>query len=138
MTKFNYSLDQNNYTVKNMLFWGVCLGHWQKVKAGTLGHRFVHAMIAALQVSPIFGQIFSLAEGLIVTYFGDKTTVDITQKKISQIKDEKSVSKPILPRVKSAVDQTSSMSKKESIKEPELKPVKKIAEEPTAKPTVET
>jgi hypothetical protein len=122
MTKFNYSLNQNDYTLKNALFWGVCLGHWQKTKIGALGNRCVHAIIAALHLLPIIGQISSLAERFIVIHFSDKTTTDITQKKITQIK---------------AVKQTPNMPMKESVKELELKPVRKIAEEPVVKPTIE-
>ncbi len=91
MTKFNYALKQEDYTLQNALLWGVALGHWQKVQTGNLGNRCVHALIATVHTLPIIGQISSLAERYIVTHFSDQPLPDLTQRKVTPINDKEMV-----------------------------------------------
>lgn len=67
MTIFNYSLNSKNYTLRNTLLWGNCVGHWNEAKKeGTLCARTVHVIIAAIEFLPIIGQIASIFETAIV------------------------------------------------------------------------
>lgn len=62
----DYSLDKTSYTWKNAFLWGNFRQHCQKANTGSLGHRVVHALIAAAEILPIIGQIASIFEKIIV------------------------------------------------------------------------
>ncbi len=69
MTTLNFALDAQKYTVCRALLWGNCAGHFKKAfgsEALSGGHRFVHLLIAALELIPIVGQVASLFETAII------------------------------------------------------------------------
>lgn len=71
MPNFDYSLDKASYTWKNALLWGNFINHCKEARKGQLGHRMVHVIIAAALILPIFSQIGSSFEKLIVTGCSD-------------------------------------------------------------------
>lgn len=72
MSKLNYSLE--NYTWKKAFKLGVMADHAKKIvaKEGKLGVRIVHALITAVHLIPVIGQITQIAEAIIVTKYRDK------------------------------------------------------------------
>ncbi|MBN9376802.1 MAG: hypothetical protein BGO14_01385 [Chlamydiales bacterium 38-26] len=66
MTKFAYSLDKTSYSWKNALLWGNFVAHCRNVNKGSLGHRIVAAVMAAIEFLPIISQISSICEKIIV------------------------------------------------------------------------
>lgn len=87
-----YSL--NNYSISKALLWGNCAGHCKKSKAGSLGERTVHLIIAGVECLPIIGQIASLFE-LIISQLNKPEIKDVpylqtifTSKTISQFFDD--------------------------------------------------
>lgn len=66
MSRFNYSLNLENYSLKNALLWGNFLGHCEETRHGTLQYRAVQMLIAASLLLPIFSQIGSIFEMIIV------------------------------------------------------------------------
>lgn len=58
--KFNYALDDKDYTIKNALLWGNCHKHFKKAGEGRLGPRIIHGLIGTAELIPI-GALFELA-----------------------------------------------------------------------------
>ncbi len=77
-------LDSNYYSIKNALNYQIFTGHAKEVLGqGKLVHRAVHLIIAALEITPIIGQIIALFELAIVKAFSSNA---ITPKSINPIK----------------------------------------------------
>lgn len=72
MSRLNYSNE--HYTWKKAFQYGVMSDHAKQVvaKEGRLGNRLVHALITALHLLPLIGNITQLAEAIIVTKHRDK------------------------------------------------------------------
>lgn len=69
MTTLNFALDAQKYTKCRALLWGNCAGHFQKAfgaEAMSGGRRFVHFLIAVIELVPVIGQVASLFERAIV------------------------------------------------------------------------
>ncbi len=71
MPKLNYALEKNNYSLETALSWGNCIRHCKKASEGRLDHRAIHVCIAVIEFLPIFSQIASIFEMLIVIRFAD-------------------------------------------------------------------
>ncbi|MFI5344128.1 MAG: hypothetical protein ACHQUC_07905 [Chlamydiales bacterium] len=86
MENFNYSLDKENYTLKNALLWGNFYGHCSKAMEGKLSSRtVVHVLIALIEFIPGIGQIASIFELVIIIQFDpafNKSIEDLSNKKI--------------------------------------------------------
>jgi hypothetical protein len=67
--QFNYALNIKDYTLKNALLYGIFYGHCKKATQGSLANRTVHVIIAGLELLPIFSQIASVFEMLIIARF---------------------------------------------------------------------
>lgn len=80
MTQFNYALELKEYTWSNALLWGNFSGHARKTAQGSLGGRIAHLLIAAVEFLPIVGQVASIFEKVIVTFFSKRPTVAIELK----------------------------------------------------------
>jgi len=64
-------LDSNYYTVSNALNYQMFLGHCKAVNSsGKLGQKIVHVILAALEITPVIGQIIALFELAVVKTFG--------------------------------------------------------------------
>lgn len=85
MVNFNYSLEKNDYSLKNALLWGNCYGHYKRATTGRLGHRIAHILLALLELPPLISQIASVFEMIIITKFDQSNNFieDLTNKKIS-------------------------------------------------------
>lgn len=70
--KFNYSLNLDDYSVKNALLWGNCVNHFKKVNEGQLGNRIVNALIGVAELLPVVSQITSVFEMIIVNQLADR------------------------------------------------------------------
>lgn len=79
----SYSLDRENYTLKNALLWGNCYGHYAKAKEGKLSSRAVHLLIALIEFIPIIGQIASIFEMVMILQFDHASNQSIKNKFIS-------------------------------------------------------
>lgn len=75
MVEFNYSLDIEKYTIKNAFLWGNCKEHFRKALVSKWEGRIVHALIGAVELIPIIGQIASIAEYAIIKAFSEKPIV---------------------------------------------------------------
>ena len=83
MKVLHYSLPSNHYTWKNAFLWGNFIGHCRKVRVGTFADRLVHLLIAMVEILPVFSQITSIFEKIIVEKFqqpGPKP--DLSERKI--------------------------------------------------------
>lgn len=70
----NYRLNNNEYTIRHALTWGIFQGHCQQARSHTEWRgRLVHGLIAAVELLPIIGQIVSLLELGIIRFFSDST-----------------------------------------------------------------
>ena len=72
MTDFNYALDIDRYSWTNAAFWGNCIAHYKKAHEARGCERFVHLLIAAIELLPIISQIASIFEKLIVTGYSQQ------------------------------------------------------------------
>src|SRR5690348_11910704 len=82
--QLNYALNRNDYTWSNAFFWGNCAKHLELAKDELSDNstRFIHAMIFAVELLPVIGQIASIFEKLIVGCLTDSNGVDLTGKDI--------------------------------------------------------
>lgn len=83
MSKFNYALDRQEYTLNNALFWGNCVGHYEKAKHASWGPRMVHVIIVILEYLPVVGQIASIFEMVIVRCCGSNVPPNLELQKTS-------------------------------------------------------
>lgn len=94
---FKYTLNADEYTWKNALLWGNCIGHVKKICEGRLGDRTVHALIALAELPPIIGQIVSIAEKFIVTSNAIQTTEPHSSLQIERNDDQESSNLNLYP-----------------------------------------
>lgn len=87
--RFNYALNYEAYSCRNALLWGNCCKHFQNVKKGRLGHRFIHLLIGIVEFLPIISQISSIFEMMIVKRFGDRPTTHTSTSAQNKEKEEK-------------------------------------------------
>jgi hypothetical protein len=79
---FNYSLNHDDYSVRNALTWGNFSGkHFQKAGESRFGSRIIHILIGIVELIPVVGQISSIFEMIIVTQFGSPLHVSTNSSK---------------------------------------------------------
>jgi hypothetical protein len=124
----NYELRNEDYSVKNCLLWGVFAEHCkaadQARQGKAYGKIFKHAVLAALQLLPIIGQIVSLIEKLAI--FGG---IQDSSKKNGPFKDKQI--QPIDPSTQNQSPSPQGPSAKKIqalvLKKPEEAPVQAVS-----------
>lgn len=69
-----YSLNREDYSLKNALFWGNCNKHFKKASEGRLGNRIIHLLIGIAELIPIISQIASVFEMIWAIKLGSHST----------------------------------------------------------------
>lgn len=83
MKNLHYSLPLKDYTWKNAFLWGNFKGHCRKAMHGAFSERFVHILIAMVELLPVFSQVTSIFEKFIVEKFKQPDSKsDLSEKKI--------------------------------------------------------
>ncbi len=86
-------LDSSYYELKNVLNYGIFLGHWKEFtnSSNSLGRRISHLTIAAFELPPLLGQVLALFELAIYQLresFTTCCTKDLSEKDIVKDEDE--------------------------------------------------
>lgn len=77
-------LNSNYYTIKNALNYQMFVGHYKEAvnPKGSWGSRIVHVIMAALEVTPIIGQLIALFELAVLKAFGLKDSSKVSNTSI--------------------------------------------------------
>lgn len=97
-----YALNKASYTWENALLWGNFREHCKEVSKGSLSHRIVHFIISLALCGPIFCQIGSIFEKIILTQclYKKQGPKDLLKKNISQGIPLIAQKMPILNKIK--------------------------------------
>lgn len=67
---FNLKLESDDYTIKKALTWGMCGSHFSKAAVEIFWlNRVVHVGVGLLEILPVVGQIISLLELGVISFF---------------------------------------------------------------------